>query len=183
MKLDDEKEISIDTRTLVQERNVEDDVEDKENAIPHLVDKGIEKDNLQINTRILINRSTLKSPERYEANIVEFEEPTSYEEAITRKDAENWKRAIDDELRAHEINNTWIFQDLPAEKEAIESKWVFKVKRATSDHNYCYKARLCAKGFTQKHGVDHEIFSPVARYDFVWIMLAIAAKEDLELTQ
>lgn len=182
MKLDDETEISIDARTLDQERNVEDVTEDIKNA--SLEDEGIEKDNLQINTRTLRDRSTLKPPKRYEANTVEFEEPTSYEEAITRKDAEKWRRAIDEELRAHEINNTWIFQDLPAGKKAIESKWVFKVKRATSDDNSCYKARLCAKGFTQKHGIDyHEIFSPVARYDSIRTMLAIAAKEDLEIAQ
>lgn len=47
-----------------------------------------------------------------------------------------------------------------------------------------YKARLCAKGCSQKEGFDYdEIFSPVVRYDSVRILLAIAAQENLEIGQ
>jgi len=47
-----------------------------------------------------------------------------------------------------------------------------------------YKARLCAKGFTQKQGVDYqEVFAPVARYDSIRTMLAIAAQKNMEIGQ
>ena len=41
-----------------------------------------------------------------------------------------------------------------------------------------------AKGFPQREGVDYfETFAPVARYDSIRILLAIAAKEDYEIAQ
>ncbi|KAH9770959.1 hypothetical protein KPL71_012540 [Citrus sinensis] len=47
-----------------------------------------------------------------------------------------------------------------------------------------YKARLAAKGFTQKHGVDfNEVFSLVVKYSSIRVLLAITAFNDLELDQ
>lgn len=100
-----------------------------------------------------------------------------------RKPYEKWK-AIEEELRAHELNGTWTLQNLPKNKKAIESKWVFKIKHGISGDILQYKARLCAKGYSQKQGIDYqEVFAPVARYDSIRIMLALAAKENLEIAQ
>lgn len=141
-------------------------------------------DNQQVVTRILRDRSTIKPPQRYEANITEFDEPKSYQEAISGGDAENWKRAINEELKAHKLNDTWILQDLPENKKPIESKWVFKLKHGIHKEAPHYKARLCAKGFSQKYGIDYqEVYAPVARYDSIRIMLALAAYENLEIAQ
>lgn len=70
-------------------------------------DEFAKKNNLQGNaTRELRDINMLKPADRYEANMMEFEEPISYEDA-SGKDAENWKRAIDEELKSHEVNNIW----------------------------------------------------------------------------
>lgn len=183
----DKIKVPIDMRSSTQEEVIIENVRDEENEVKHHEDEDefVKKNNSQGNaTRELRNRNALKSPDRYEANIIEFEEPILYEDAISGKDAENWKRAIDEELKAHKVNNTWIYQRLPKDKKTIESKWVFKIKHSTFGDSYRYKARLCAKGFTQKQGIDyHEIFSPVARYDSIRVMLAIAAKQNLEIAQ
>lgn len=105
-------------------------------------------------------------PERYEVNLVELSEPMTYEEAVTGENAEQWGRAIKEELRAHDKNGTWRLTTLPKGKSTIGYKWVFKIKGTSSENNLRYKARLCAKGFTQKPGIDYkEVFSPVYWFD------------------
>ena len=47
-----------------------------------------------------------------------------------------------------------------------------------------FKARLMAKGFTQREGIDYtEIFSPVLCKDSLRIIIALVAHYDLELHQ
>lgn len=47
-----------------------------------------------------------------------------------------------------------------------------------------YKARLCARGFLQRYGVDYtETFAPVVRYDSLRVVLALVTHLDLEMLQ
>jgi hypothetical protein len=47
-----------------------------------------------------------------------------------------------------------------------------------------YKARLCARGFQQKHGIDYtKTFAPVVRHDSLRVLLAIITQQDLEMSQ
>jgi len=47
-----------------------------------------------------------------------------------------------------------------------------------------YKARLVAKAFSQREGIDYlETFAPVVRYESVRVLLSIAAKEDLQISK
>lgn len=47
-----------------------------------------------------------------------------------------------------------------------------------------YRARFVVKGCSQIAGLNYnEIFSPVARYELVRIMLAVAITEDFEIVQ
>lgn len=133
--------------------------------------------------RNLRDRSKLKKPQIYEANFIEFIEPLTYEDAISGPDADKWKEAIEEELAAHDKNQTWRMEPLPQNRTTVKCKWVFKVKNS-SNSSPRYKARLCAKGFTQRAGIDYdEVFSPVVRYESIRTLLAIAAEHDLEMAQ
>lgn len=55
----------------------------------------------------LRDRSKINKPSRYEANMVETTEPMTFQEAISRKDAVHWTRAIEEELSTHDKNKTW----------------------------------------------------------------------------
>lgn len=48
---------------------------------------------------------------------------------------------------------------------------------------YRYKARLCARRFLQKEGLDYTETSPVVRYDSLRVFIAMVAEKDLELVQ
>ncbi|KMQ85780.1 gag-pol polyprotein [Lasius niger] len=52
--------------------------------------------------------------------------PQDFEDIKTREDKEDWYRAVDEELSAIRLNNTWILTELPKGKKAIGSKWIFK---------------------------------------------------------
>jgi hypothetical protein len=66
----------------------------------------------------------------------------------------------------------------------IDTKWVFKIKTLPNGQIDKYKARLCARGFIQRHGVDYfDTFAPVIRTESLRMLLAHAAVEDLEIHQ
>lgn len=118
-----------------------------------------------------------------EVNLTEINVPETYEEAVTGLEKKNWKKAIEDELKSHEKNNTWNIVDRTP-KKPITCKWVFSIKKNKEGEIERYKARLCARGFSQIKGMDYkETFSPTSRYDSIRLILSIAAKENLEIEQ
>src|ERR1700747_441532 len=76
-------------------------------------------------------------------------------------------------------NNTWELTALLAGHKAIKSKWVFKLKVDGHFHTH-----LGAKGFMQIPGIDYdETFSPVAYFESLQLLLALAMLEDWEIHQ
>lgn len=132
--------------------------------------------------RSLRNRAQLKPPARYDVDVAEFV-PATYQEAVGGEDATQWAIAIEEELRAHKENRTWSVVPRTPSMKTIDSKWVFKIKTDPEKTSKHFKARLCARGFMQRHGIDYnETFAPV-RYDSLRVLLAIATQDDLELMQ
>ena len=66
----------------------------------------------------------------------------------------------------------------------VSCKWVFKTKQDSKGNIERYKARLVAKCYTQKDGIDYkETYSPVSKKDSLRIVIALVAHYDLELHQ
>ncbi|GJT86571.1 ribonuclease H-like domain-containing protein [Tanacetum coccineum] len=66
--------------------------------------------------------------------------------------------------------------DLPYEKKAIGTKWVYKNKKDERGVVVRNKARLVAQGHRQEEGIDYdEVFAPVARIEAIRIFLAFAS--------
>jgi Reverse transcriptase (RNA-dependent DNA polymerase)/gag-polypeptide of LTR copia-type/GAG-pre-integrase domain/Integrase core domain len=109
-------------------------------------------------------------------------EPNTYNQAMKSPDAELWRKAAEEEINSLNANGTWDIVPLPPDRKAIGSKWVFKVKRNADGSVERYKARVVAKGFSQRPGVDYtEVFSPTFRMASIRTIIALAARHDYHL--
>ena len=95
------------------------------------------------------------------AKIVQDVEPTSFEEAVGKRE---WEQNIDEEMAALDDNETWDLVQLPEGKKSIGCKWVYKVKHNANGSVSRHKVRLVAKGYAQTYGIEYEeTFSPIAK--------------------
>ena len=76
------------------------------------------------------------------------DDPKTFTEAMSSRDAPLWKEAVNDEMDSILGNGTWELADLPKGRRPIGSKWIFKKKYHPDGSISAYKARLVAKGFT-----------------------------------
>ena len=108
--------------------------------------------------------------------LVGVEEPPMF--ALAERDG-NWRWAMLEEIKTIEENETWELIDPPPGCRSIGLKWVYKVKQDELNAIVKDKARLLARGFVQREGVDfEEVFAPVARMESVRLLLALAATKD-----
>ena len=86
------------------------------------------------------------------------------------------------EMESMYTNQVWELVDAPRGVKPIGCKWVFKKKIDMYGNVVTYKARLAAKGFTHRQGIDYEeTFSPVSMLKSICILLAITAYNNYEI--
>ncbi|GJV08354.1 putative ribonuclease H-like domain-containing protein [Tanacetum coccineum] len=110
-----------------------------------------------------------------------FEEPKKVIHAL--KDP-SWIDAMQEELLQFKLQEFWTLVDLPNEKRAIGTKWVFRNKKDERGIVIRNNARLVAQGYTQEEGIDYdEVFAPVARIEAIRIFLAYSSFNDFVVYQ
>jgi hypothetical protein len=106
-------------------------------------------------------------------------EPKTFREAMQRPNADLWYQAAVKEMEAHIENGTWELVKLLPGRKAIGSQWVFKVKHNANGSVERPKARVVAKGFSQRPGVNFdETFAPTMKWAALRVIFALAALED-----
>jgi len=80
----------------------------------------------------------------------ELKEPTTYNAAVSRPDANMWEKAMDEEMTSLLSNDTWILKDILEGVKPIAVKWVYKIKKDAAGNIERYKARLVAKGLSSE---------------------------------
>ncbi|KAH9678917.1 hypothetical protein KPL71_025907 [Citrus sinensis] len=141
-------------------------------------------------------RREIKAPKKYAyadliayaltaAHELDYDEPKTYKEAVSGKNADQWLKAMKEEMDSLYKNDTWTLVEKPDRKKVVGCKWVYKLKQGiTGVEPVRFKARLVAKGFTQKEGIDFtEVFSPVVRHASIRIILSLVAVNNMHLEQ
>ncbi|GJZ61103.1 putative ribonuclease H-like domain-containing protein, partial [Tanacetum coccineum] len=109
------------------------------------------------------------------------EEPKKVIQAL--KDP-SWIEVMQEELLQFKLQQVWTLVDLPNNKRAIGTKWVYKNKKDERGIVIKSKARLVAQGYTQEEGIDYdEVFAPVARIEAIRLFLAYASFKDFMVYQ
>ncbi|GJR11982.1 putative ribonuclease H-like domain-containing protein [Tanacetum coccineum] len=103
---------------------------------------------------------------------------------ITEDHDPSWVEAMQNELLQFKLLNVWTLVDLPRDKWAIGTKWVFRNKKDERGIVVKNKVRLVAQGHPQEEGIDYdEVFAPVARIEAIRLFLAYASFKDFVVYQ
>ena len=122
------------------------------------------------------------------ADIYDFDpKKLTFQQAMRSNDKDKWTEAVDEEVQNLIRRQTFSGEISEAElqgEEVVDAKLVFDHKKDEDGKILRYKARLVARGFTQKHGVNYEeTFAPTIRLDAMRIILALAAKKGWKVYQ
>ena len=110
--------------------------------------------------------------------------PATYEEALRGPEGKGWQIAFDAEVKSLNDNNVYSVVDRPLKKKVVKAKSVLRRKLLPGGKLDKLKARIVAKGFTQREGIDYEeTFSPTVRFESVRLMVAAAASDGMHTHQ
>ena len=132
------------------------------------------------------SQRTTRKPDRFGewATLAATMDPETPKEAMATPRARQWSEAMEREMASLRQNEVWTLTDLPEGKKTVGSRWVFRTKTGLDGTVARYKARLVARGFSQKPGTDYEeTFSPVVRGESIRMLFSLAAQEGMELHQ
>ncbi|XP_050902772.1 uncharacterized mitochondrial protein AtMg00820-like [Lathyrus oleraceus] len=95
-----------------------------------------------------------------------------------------WIGPMKEELKSIEKNKTWELVDLSEGKNPIGVKRVYKMRENHNGEIIKHKARLVAKEFLQREGMDlEEVFTPVARIETIRLVVGIGNNNNWSIYQ
>jgi hypothetical protein len=123
---------------------------------------------------------------------VNITNPRSFRDAMRSEYSKQWQLAVDKEIASLVGKDTFVYvpESEAKGKKLISSRWVFTTKplsgsepsSGSSGVPVRFKARLVARGDTQRAGVDFdEVYAPVVNSSTLRALLAMAAIEDLDV--
>ncbi|KAL0392770.1 UNVERIFIED_CONTAM: Retrovirus-related Pol polyprotein from transposon TNT 1-94 [Sesamum radiatum] len=111
-------------------------------------------------------------------------DPVTFKDAMASSEAKQWKEAVKSEMDCRVFNGTWELVDLPSGCTTIRCKWIFKKKLKPDGSVDKFKAKLVAKGFKQKEGIDYfDTYSSVARLTTIRVLIVLTSVYNLLIHQ
>ena len=105
----------------------------------------------------------------------------NFQEAMGKN---NWKDAMDEEIKAIKKNDKWELASLLKGNKVISVKWVYKAKKNAKGEVERYKARLVVKGYNQRTGINYdEVFALVARLETIRLIISLEAQNNWRIHQ
>jgi len=89
----------------------------------------------------------------YSCEVMPDGDPPTLKEALKGEHSDRWKAAVTDELESLKRHNVYELVDRPPNVNVVQSKWVRKTKDEPEGKRF--RARLVARGFSQRKGVDY----------------------------
>jgi hypothetical protein len=80
------------------------------------------------------------------------DDPRTIRKAVDSKDGKFWKKAMVEEMKTLEKNESWYPMDFPTERNLIGNKWVFKKNLNVEGKVERYKACLVEKRLFPSRG-------------------------------
>jgi hypothetical protein len=103
-------------------------------------------------------------------------DPLTYDDAMSRPDAAEWRKACRAELNMFKKQGLYEEVPKPRNRKIVGCKWVFFTKTGADGQIEHYKARVVAQGFSQVEGIDYnETFAPVTKFNSIRVLLTLAA--------
>uniref|UniRef100_A0A834RK08 Retrovirus-related Pol polyprotein from transposon TNT 1-94 n=1 Tax=Sarcoptes scabiei TaxID=52283 RepID=A0A834RK08_SARSC len=146
----------------------------------------IEIENIQ-NLEISIEEDNVKEDHEYSKPAMKFSNfsvkskaafpvPDSFEEVMNSDYKQYWLDAMSDEYQA--LIKHDVFEVVESDqRKLLTTKWVFNLKLTDDNAIKAFKARIVARGFKQKEGIDFdEIYSPVVDRSVIRLFLTLASK-------
>ena len=125
-----------------------------------------------------------KRSNKFVANIVS-DVPLTYSDAINSDEHLEWEEAIADELQNLYDNKIFTFvKYVPKGKNLISTRWIFTNKYGSNNTITKRKARVVARGYKQRRGIDYELtYSPTLNIDALKLIIALAANMCWDIVQ
>ena len=125
-----------------------------------------------------------KRSNKFVANIVS-DVPLTYSDAINSDEHLEWEEAIADELQNLYDNKIFTFvKYVPKGKNLISTRWIFNNKYGSNNTITKRKARVVARGYKQRRGIDYELtYSPTLNIDALKLIIALAANMCWDIVQ
>jgi len=111
-------------------------------------------------------------------------DPNSYKEAKESGAREEWKTAMDEEIKVLMKREVGKEVERPMNRDVLKGRWVYKTKVKKDGTIERRKGRYCAKGFSQRPGEDYEeVYAPVARLELLRLLLSISINRGYTIRQ
>ena len=122
--------------------------------------------------------------EWHDAEIAMSASEINFSQAISGPDSEDWKDAIYSEIRCLVANDTWSIVEKPVNANIIGCRTVLRNKYKPDGSLERRKARIVARGFAQRPGIDfQDTFAPVARLESLRLLMALAVRFNMNVSQ